>query len=299
MAACQVVCRLASAPALCPSGIAAGGGVGWFVFFYSQRWLWGLPTALVEVLLLIYVLSHMGIRQHLDAYRHDLAHGDIQGAYHCAERHLSVPEVALTEDAEHMNEQVARSLLLRWFEYFFLMVFWYMVADVAGVLLAWFSLQYARTSDCDQQAWRYLHWLEWGPARLLGLTYGLAGNFVHALPVWQQHLWKLNTQSADVLFEVAHSALQHHGQPEPVPLERQGEVAAQQLDDWQQLQLAFTVDLDGGHCRRDDRRCAALVRAFFLARAAFKHLLFRPCRLTKRRHARRWNHRVERAAGAC
>jgi AmpE protein len=214
---------------LLPAAVLAG------LFFYSQRWLWGLPTALVEVLLLIYVLSHMGIRQHLDAYRHDLAHGDIQGAYHCAERHLSVPEVALTEDAEHMNEQVARSLLLRWFEYFFLMVFWYMVADVAGVLLAWFSLQYARASDCDQQAWRYLHWLEWGPARLLGLTYGLAGNFVHALPVWQRHLWKLNTQSADVLFEVAHSALKHHGQPEPVPLERQGEVAAQQLDDWQQL----------------------------------------------------------------
>ncbi|ASP38955.1 hypothetical protein CHH28_09795 [Bacterioplanes sanyensis] len=206
------------------------------VFFYSQSWLWGLPTALAEIVLLVYVLSHMGIRQHLDEYCHDLANGDIQGAYHCAERHLAVPEVALTDSLEGMNEQVVRSLLQRWFEYFFLMVFWYMVADVAGVLLAWFSVQYARASDCDERGWRYLHWLEWGPVRLLGLTYGLAGNFVRALPVWKAHLWKMNNHSADVLFDVASSALMHHQHAVPHVLE-QGQEAVEQLEDWNQLHM--------------------------------------------------------------
>lgn len=216
---------------LLPSAILAGA------FYYSQSWVWGLPTALAEVVLLVYVLSHIGIRQHLDEYCHDLAHGDIQGAYHCAERHLAVPEVSLSDDADSMNEQVIRSLLQRWFEYFFLMVFWYLIADVAGILLAWFSVQYARMSDCDERSWRYLHWLEWVPVRLLGLTYGLAGNFVHALPVWQQHVWKLNNHSADVLFDVARSALQHHRTEEPQTLASEGQEAVQQLEDWHQLHV--------------------------------------------------------------
>ena len=205
-------------------------------FFFIEKLAWGLVAFALEILLLLYVLSHSSIQRHLKEYEHDLQSGDTQGAYHCAEQFLAVPEAVVTDDVNSMNEQVIKALMFRWFEFFFLVVFWYMVADVAGVLLAWFSAQYARAGDCDEHARRYLHWLEWLPVRLLGLTYGLAGNFMRSLPVWKSYLWQRQAGSADVLFDVASAALSHNGE------QRQwhsagddSNAAVQELQEWQQL----------------------------------------------------------------
>lgn len=215
-----------------PTALVAAG------FYYIEQVAWGLIAVVLEVALLLYVLSHISFERHFKAYLHDLEQGDTQGAYHCAERFLAIPEIELANDAATLNLQVIRVLLHRWFEYFFLMVFWYMVADVAGVLLAWFSVQYARSSECDAKGWRYLHWLEWIPARLLGLTFGLAGNFVRALPVWQSFLWKTQASSADVLYQVACSSLTHNGEEKHWHrVDENAEMAAKELQEWQSLHL--------------------------------------------------------------
>ncbi|MEQ3692292.1 regulatory signaling modulator protein AmpE [Thalassolituus sp.] len=177
----------------------------------ADPYAFGLLSVALKILLLLYVLSHISFGKHLEAYRSDLRKGDTQGAYHCADQYLSVPEVTMTDDLSHMNHQVIRALLHRWFEYFFLIVFWYMVADVAGILLAWFTLQYARATQCDAYGWRYLHWIEWVPVRLLGLTYGLAGDFLKAFPVLHSYLWDKTTNSADVLYRVASESLAKDG----------------------------------------------------------------------------------------
>jgi len=206
------------------------GSVG---FYFLEQVSWGLWAALLEVALLLYILSHISFERHFQAYVKDLEHGDTQAAYRCAEKYLAVPEVEIADDASTLNIQVIKVLLHRWFEYFFLMVFWYMVADVPGVLLAWFSVQYARASECDAKAWRYLHWLEWAPARLLGLTFGLAGNFMRALPVWQKFLWQSQTSSAEVLYEVACSSLAHNGeQKEWHRADEDAELAVKELKEW-------------------------------------------------------------------
>jgi len=207
-------------------------------FHYIDSLFWGFLAFALEIFLLLYVLSNAGISRHLQEYLDDLKEGDTQGAYHCADQHLSVPEVVVSEDLHEMNEQVIKALMHRWFEYFFLMVFWYMLADVAGVLLAWFTVQYARASDCDSKAWRYLHWLEWIPVRLLGLTFCLAGNFMRALPVWQKSLWHLRAVSADVLFTVGSSALTHNGETrEWHSAAEDGSEAAEELQEWQSLHI--------------------------------------------------------------
>lgn len=205
-------------------------------FWYSERFAWGLITLVLEILMLVYLLAHAGMQRHLEEYREDLRKGDAQGAYHCAEKYLEVPEAEGADDTVQLNERVIRILMHRWFEYFFLMVFWYMIADVAGLLLAWFTLQYARSSHCDAQGWRYLHWLEWIPVRLLGLTFGLAGNLMRSLPVLKQYLWQWQANSADVLFDVASHALSDNGQKrEWHNAAEDAEAAARELDEWQQL----------------------------------------------------------------
>lgn len=211
-------------------------------------WLWGLPLVVLEVALLVYVLSHINIKQQLDDYKADLASGNVSGALVCAEQIISVPmprpndttsgfdestladsqntnshqSIAQEQSTSALHEQVIQSLLHRWFEYFFLMVFWYVIADVIGLVLAWASLQYSRSPDTDGYAWRYLYWLEWLPARLLGLTYALAGDFSRAFPSLRQSISQWYRSSADVLYDIASNALQQSS--------RVSELAVDKLD---------------------------------------------------------------------
>ena len=168
----------------------------------EDRYL-GLPAIALEILLLLYVLTHADFEQHFKQYMTDIENGDVQGAYRCAEQYLAVPEIELNDEVAKMHDQVCHTLLYRWFEFFFLMVFWFLVLGVPGILLAWFSLQYSQLVACDEKAWRPLHWLEWIPARLLGLTFVLAGHFDKAMPVWRETLWKWRVPADDALYRVA------------------------------------------------------------------------------------------------
>ena len=196
------------------------------------QWLWGLPLVALEIILLVYVLSHINIKKLLEDYKSDLASGNVSGAMVCAEQfsagsvddklNKATANQSLATDADkettafdknthgeeqHLHDEVIQSLLHRWFEYFFLMVFWYVIGDVIGLVLAWSSLQFARSSATDGYAWRYLYWLEWLPARLLGLTYALAGDFSRAIPALRQSLSQWFRGSADVLYDIASHAL--------------------------------------------------------------------------------------------
>ena len=261
------------------------------LFVWLESFAWGLPSAVAEVGLLLLVLSQANMGAGLKRYREHLTSGDIQGAFHCADEAVSVPGLALSSDPETLNAQVLHTVLYRWFEYFFLMVFWYMFADVGGVVLAWLTLHFVRAQEAlgqqegtseespeqpeqplepkqqteqeqqdaaddpsetvgsgDQDAGKKaqadrvsswcLHWLEWAPARLLGLTYCLAGNMTMALPVWRQLLWKTAIDSQQVLVDVASAALSFshekrcwHSAAADCP------AAAAELDEWQQLHL--------------------------------------------------------------
>ena len=208
------------------------------LFWYSERFAWGLITVALEILMLVYLLAHAGMKQHLHEYRDDLRQGDTSSAYHCSERYLSGTDAFGEDGGARLNERAVRIMMHRWFEYFFLMVFWYMIAGVAGILLIWFSLQYARISRCEDQAWRYLHWLEWVPVRLLGLTFGLAGNLMRAMPVWEQYALQWQANSADVLFDVASHALSEDGSKrEWHSATENADIAAKELNEWQQLHL--------------------------------------------------------------
>ena len=210
---------------------------GTFVVIEDQ--LWGLPAIVLEIALLLYVLSHADFDRHVDQYRQDLQNGDIQGAYRCADQYLAVPEIELSDELAKMHDQVCHTILHRWFEFFFLMVFWFLVLGVPGVLLAWFSLQYSQLVHCEEKAWRPLHWLSWIPARLLGLTFTLAGNFVQGVIIWQQTLWKWRTPADVVLYKVALASLSSHNSESCMEsmsnAESDTQVACDQMQDLQLL----------------------------------------------------------------
>lgn len=189
-------------------GILIGGS-----FMMIEDLMWGLPAILLEIALLLYVLSYADFYRHVDQYREKVTKGDVQGAYQCADQYLAIPEIELSDELSELHDQVCHTILHRWFEFFFLMVFWFLIFGVPGVLIAWFSLQYSQLVHCEEKAWRPLHWLSWIPARLLGLTFALAGNFVEAISVWKQTLWKWRTPSDIVLYNVALASLTCNKEP--------------------------------------------------------------------------------------
>ncbi|WP_028294619.1 regulatory signaling modulator protein AmpE [Oceanobacter kriegii] len=292
------------------------------LFWWLDSVAWGLPALLAEIVLLLLLLAQANIGRPLRHYRECLANGDLEAAYLCARQTITVPGLEATSDAETMNQQVLKAVVYRWFEFFFLMVFWYVLADVAGVVLAWLTLNLARyqqnlpqfrcmgdavadsatdqsqntVSNCavakpvdadvvsvdqaeleqDKQergesekdepdakepennasaspetetvsnregvssrlATTCLYWLEWAPARLLGLTYCLAGNMMMALPVWRSLLWNTGASSQNVLGDVARAALGKQAQGSSWhDFSDDAEAASAELDEWHQLHL--------------------------------------------------------------
>jgi AmpE protein len=243
------------------------------VFWFVEGFAWGLPAAVLEIALLYLILSEVGSADELEEYREALLKGDIQGAFLGVGRSLSIPGLVFSNNASTMNAEVMRAVLYRWFEYFFLMVFWYMLADVAGVVLAWLTLHYARATVTDDsgktsgaaagaevdkdvdgnkpeddeaavesvsnsRAGWYLHWLEWVPVRLLGLTYCLAGNMMSALPVWRGSLWNTGSSAEQILTELGSAALSFSpGKRQWHSVEDDGNAAAMELEEWHLLHL--------------------------------------------------------------
>lgn len=203
------------------------------LFCAAEPLLWGLPALLLEISLLVFVLLHADSTVQLENYQQHLESNDLDGAFKCAVSQLNLPEELLGQESVNLNEQVIKALLNRWFEYFFLMLFWYLVADVGGLVLTWLSLQYARCCGKQSLAVTIVHWLEVVPARLLGLTYGLAGSLTYALPVLKHYLLNWRANNADVLFDVAASALSMDSSVENSDLTLN--CAAIELREWQRL----------------------------------------------------------------
>lgn len=181
-----------------------------YAFYRLDSVLWGLPSLILEIALVFYVLIHADVQQHIENYQKRVTEKDYQAAFLCAQQRLGLPNVQgeTLDSAEKITPLVIRSLLYRWFQYFFLPLFWYLIADVGGILLVWLSLQYSRQYQ-NPTAQQVLRWLEAIPVRLLALTYGLAGNLTHALPVWKEYLKQWHEDHAELLFTVAQSALLH------------------------------------------------------------------------------------------
>ena len=208
--------------------------IGVLGFYYIQPYFWGLISLVLEVLLLVYVLLHADANRHLERYQQELTAGNIDGAYALAKKNLSLKDS--DEDFSTLNERVIKTLLYRWFSYFFLMIFWYVLADVGGVLLAWLSVQYAQANAANGKSTLYMRLLEFIPARLVGLTFVLAGNLMNSLPVWQSYLKQWHANNADLLFNIGCAALSEGKEQRQWSCANEDATgAAAELVEWQRL----------------------------------------------------------------
>lgn len=185
--------------------VAALGVVSWWV---TDRWL-GVPLFLISLLVFLYSLGRGDLEKDVEEYQEDLGRGDEQAAYHDIAAFTDNNQQAVAESAEQAHQEAVRMIAYRYFERYFAVMFWFIVAGAPGALLYRLSVIYHRQSlrDNPEKAAddRWLWLLEWLPARLVGISLAVVGNFPACLARLTESIVS-GDGSAEVLGEYALAA---------------------------------------------------------------------------------------------
>lgn len=150
----------------------------------------GLPLFALELVVLIYSLGRGDFQAQLGRYLGCWQRGDVEAAYQEAVAAVSVDAAQPIVSAAGLHAQMRRSVLYLAFERWFAVVFWfYFLGPWAALAYRLVHLLCAHGADGDRAILRrWLTWIEWLPARLLGLAFALTGNFGRCIVAWREHL---------------------------------------------------------------------------------------------------------------
>jgi len=185
---------------LIPLGLVA------VVLKISQDWVFGFVGVLLQTLILAYALGRVNLFEQLQEYLRHWRSGDFQSAYHHAQHEFNLDVAFEADNRAGLHAKVCQGLLYQWFEQVFVIVFWYLLAGpLAALFMRLLSLYEKRFQDagCSQ----LLHALEWLPARLLALTFAVAGNFTLCFKTWVSVVGDGKMPTASVLFKSSLAAI--------------------------------------------------------------------------------------------
>lgn len=148
--------------------------------------LLGSVTLFIHVGLLLALFDRVSLRSFTDTYLARWRAGDFEAAFLLLQERWGQLALDNGGDRDAVHEQFCRYIVSSSFERLFAVVFWYLVLGPAAALLYHLSVLYRLrgVQDHDSEAGRLVlrlaYLLEWVPARLLALTFSLAGDFVAA-----------------------------------------------------------------------------------------------------------------------
>ncbi len=178
--------------------------------------LGGVVLFALELLVLAYALGRGDFNAQLDAYLERWQRGDLEAAYQEALRAGTLHEGVQESDSPPvdagaaLHREMCAAVAYSGFERWFAVVFWFFVLGPAAALF-YRLLQLLRhdghaTAAERQLIARWLLWIEWLPARLLGLAFAVTGNFAACFRRWRERLFDVEPTRA-LLFGYAEKAL--------------------------------------------------------------------------------------------
>lgn len=225
--------------------------VGVILNFFAHDYL-GLPRLLLLILVLLYSMGRGDFSAAVSAYINSWRQGDLQGAYHNFVRsrvRQSDGPVISNAGELHFNARVA--MFYRIFERFFVPLFYFALLGFAPALLYRLLMIYRDSGltvsedNNDRRdnriVDRVIAILEWIPARVLGLTFAVMGDFAGGLKSWKSTCISTTMQSRHVLNDNGCAAIQLDLHCEAtaladnMPQERFVEIAALELQSIQSL----------------------------------------------------------------
>lgn len=193
-------------------GIAVAA-LAWLV----SPWLAGILLLPLDLAVLAYSLGRGDHHTELDNYLERWQRGDLEAAYQSIQTSsgdsaIRPDELGGVVDAQALHVQVRQKTLYMGLERWFAVVFWFFLLG-PGLALTYRILQLLRRLPAvagqgsaeqtpgeptvepqlglQQRGWltQWLEWLDWLPARLLGLAFALTGSFVGCFQVWRENVF--------------------------------------------------------------------------------------------------------------
>jgi AmpE protein len=190
--------------------VAIPTAVVWLAQSYWQRYDWPLAGWTLELLLLLLLLGMPGWRQPLLNYARAWRRGDMQAAWRYIQHLLPAHQRGAALSPETMQLALSEALMAQVFWRYFMVLFWYAVGGISAAVLASglvaLGQSWPQSGKCGQcERWR--EWGGWLPARLLALTFGLAGDLAGWLRQRRQARGHWQLPASELLMATANGAL--------------------------------------------------------------------------------------------
>jgi AmpE protein len=183
--------------------------LGLVEFLLSDSKLW-LAVHLFAFLMLLGLMGMPGIGSVLTEYASAWRRGDMQSAWRRVHELLPAEERGAASSPEYMHRALSETLVGLIFERYFVVAFWYVVAGVGGAFAA-------RALIALRDQWphaaarpgfaRLANVMNFLPARLLSLTFGIAGDLAGWLKGGKSAALSFRGDNRRTLMVAANSAL--------------------------------------------------------------------------------------------
>jgi len=174
--------------------------------------LYGLAELAVFVLALLYALGRGNLTAALTDYLQRWSRGDFQAAFEqlSDEAAVEIPDQEAVAQPQALHQIARRRLYYRGFERVLAVLFWFGLLGPAGAVgyrLVVLERGGAQAGTHAAPGRALLHCLEWVPARLAGICFGLVGDFDACIYAWQRVLGDARVATVDVLEGCGNAAL--------------------------------------------------------------------------------------------
>ena len=165
--------------------------------------LFGLLDLLLATIVLFFCIDARDCNNQLTGYFTNLEKGDTQAAAN------SVADfIGTTNTKSELIRTVTKAVLQHSFTQLFVGLFWFMVFGIYGVTVYFLiTLLRSTPNTFTKLAGQIQDILDWIPAKLLGISYALAGNFGKGFSYWRKNLWTRLTEIRKFAVAVGIAAL--------------------------------------------------------------------------------------------
>ncbi|TGN41933.1 regulatory signaling modulator protein AmpE [Marinobacter confluentis] len=184
------------------------------LLFAAEYWLrsagWSLAVHPLAFLLLLGLMGTPGLGRVLDDYGNAWRRGDMQGAWRQIHDLLPPVERGAAGSPEHMHRALSDTLIARVFEHYFVIAFWYVIGGPAGAFAAGGLIglrDHWPHAAARPRFGRLAGIVSFLPARLLGLTFGIAGDLAGWLSEGRSAVLTIAGENRKTLIAAANSSL--------------------------------------------------------------------------------------------
>ncbi|WP_417517655.1 regulatory signaling modulator protein AmpE [Marinobacter sp.] len=178
--------------------------------YISWTYGWRIAAYPLEIFVLVVMMGVPGWRQSIESYTGAWQKGDMQAAWHHIQERLPAAERGAAVSPEAMHLSLTRALMVAVFQRFFLVAFWYVVGGIGLAIfvrgLVALAEQWPQAAARPKYA-AICEWVNWIPARLLSITFGIAGDLSGWLVEARQAMGGVTKNTSDVLMISANGSL--------------------------------------------------------------------------------------------